>query len=383
MPSACPELIFVAGPQEGERAVLMTQLVGVGRAPDADVQLTELYVSRRQLQFQITHEGWVVENVTKKSLVRVNGKKLKVGKKIILDTGDLLSVGMETLILFVAPGDDPEEALAEYRNEVPPPEPTPVAVAAEQAPEADVSSAEAEPVAEAQGAPPPLPAGAAADAEEAPAAGGIEDDLTLGLTDEERDAAAEKQARIKKYATYGGVYLAVLIGGAVLLSGLGGRGTEERMGVPRLIPSEEISQMLSEPITGKPLVEPVAEQHLQKAKVYHREAEIQSGNLYKAVKHYKLYLAFSRRETFPTPELERQYTQALRRLIREITKKYKDSYALVQDRSFQLAMASYEELLRMVPAKEDPEPERQNKLFENIIKNITYMGTKLHKEDSW
>ena len=381
MPSACPELIFVAGPQEGERAVLLTQLVGVGRAPDADVQLTELYVSRRQLQFQLTHEGWVVENVTKKSLVRINGKKLKVGKKIILDTGDLLSVGMETLILFVAPGDDPEEALAEYRNEVPAPQPA--AVVAEQAPE----SLEAEPIAEAAAGEPQAaaPAAAAAEPEEAPAPApeSIEDNLMLGLTDEERDAATAKQARIKKYALYGGVYLAVLIGGAVLLSGLGGGGNEDRMGAPRLIPSEEISQMLSEPITGMPLVEPVAEQHLQKAKVFHREAEIQSGNLYKAVKHYKLYLAFSRRETFPTPELERQYTQALRRLIREVTKKYKDSYALVQDRSFRMALASYEELLRMVPAKEDPEPERHNKLFENIIKNITYLGTKLQKKDTW
>jgi len=375
MPSACPELIFVAGPQEGERAVLMTPVVGVGRSPDADVQLSELYVSRSQLQFQITHEGWVVENVAKKSLVRINGKKLKVGKKLILDTGDLLSVGMETQILFVAPGDDPEEALAEYRNEVPAPEPEPAAVVAEQPPE----SVEAEPVvAEPEAA---APVEAATESEEAPAAESIEDNLMLGLTDEERDAATEKQAKIKKYAIYGGVYLAVLIGGAVLLSGLGARGDGDRTGAPGLIPPDGISQILSEPILGMPLVEPVAEQHLQKAKVFHREAEIQSGNLYKAVKHYKLYLAFSRKETFPTPELERQYTQALRRLIREVTKKYKDSYALVQNRNYRLALASYEELLRMVPAKEEPKPEKDNKLFENIIENITYVGLKLHAED--
>jgi pSer/pThr/pTyr-binding forkhead associated (FHA) protein len=379
MPSACPELIFVAGPQEGERAVLMTQVVGVGRSPDADVQLTELYVSRRQIQFQLTHEGWIVENVAKKSLVRINGKKLKVGKKLILDTGDLLSVGMETQILFVAPGDDPEEALAEYRNETPAPDPE----AAVAAPSDE--SVKAEPIADTAPAEDEAPAREEppAESEEVPGED-LENDLMLGLTDEEREAATKKQARVKKLAMYGGVYLAVLIGAAVLLSGLGGRDRTNRVGVPRLIPTEEISQMLSEPITGKPLVEPVAQQHLQKAKVFHREAEIQSGNLYKAVKHYKLYLAYSRRETFPTPELERQYNQALRRLIREVTKKYKDSYVLVQDHSYTLALASYEELLRMVPAKEAPEPERFNKLFENTIKNITYLGAKLHKEeDDW
>jgi len=377
MPSACPELIFVAGPQEGERAVLMTQVVGAGRSPDADVQFTELYVSRRQLQFQITHEGWVVENVAKKSLAKINGKKLKVGKKLILDTGDLLSVGMETQILFVAPGDDPEEALAEYRNEAPAPGP---AAVVEEAP---AESVEAEPVGESTPAEreATVPAEVESEPEDAADDGNIEDDLTLGLTDEEREAAAEKQAKIKKYAVYGGVYLTVLIGGAVLLSGLKGGDDAGSMGAPRLIPPDQISQLLSEPITGKPSVAPVAAQHLEQAKVFHREAEIQSGNLYRAVKHYKLYLAFSRRETFPTPELERQYNQALRRLIREVTKKYQDSYALVQDRSYQMALASYEELLRMVPAKEEPEPEQDNKLFKNIIANITYMGTKLHKED--
>ena len=103
MPSTCPELIFVAGPQQGERAVLMSPVVGVGRSPDADVQLSELYVSRRQLQFAITHEGWIVENVAKKSRVRINGKKLKVGKKLILDTGDLLSV--ETFTIRTSEGE--------------------------------------------------------------------------------------------------------------------------------------------------------------------------------------------------------------------------------------------------------------------------------------
>ena len=74
MANARPELIFVAGPQAGERAVLMTNDVLVGRSPSADVHLEEHAASREQLRFQLTGEGWLMENLSAQG-TRINGRR--------------------------------------------------------------------------------------------------------------------------------------------------------------------------------------------------------------------------------------------------------------------------------------------------------------------
>ncbi len=66
-----PELIFVAGCQEGERSALMSNIAVVGRSQAADVQLREEYVSREQFRLTYTTDGWVVENLSDNP-VRIN-----------------------------------------------------------------------------------------------------------------------------------------------------------------------------------------------------------------------------------------------------------------------------------------------------------------------
>jgi len=114
MNGARPELIFLSGPQEGERAVLMTNVALLGRSAAADVRLKEDAVSREQVRFQLTSDGWLMENLSANGTV-VNGKRYRK-KKLLLDTGDVLLVGLETRVLYVSPGDDPEAALAAYRE---------------------------------------------------------------------------------------------------------------------------------------------------------------------------------------------------------------------------------------------------------------------------
>ena len=69
-----PELVFLSGPQAGERAVLMADIVEAGRSPSCDVHLTEQHASRRQMQFQLTPDGWAVENLSV-NRIRINGKR--------------------------------------------------------------------------------------------------------------------------------------------------------------------------------------------------------------------------------------------------------------------------------------------------------------------
>jgi pSer/pThr/pTyr-binding forkhead associated (FHA) protein len=124
MVSAMPELIFVSGPQQGERAVIMTGTAVLGRSPSADVKLLEEAASREHVRFQLTRDGWVMENLSANGTL-INGRRYKKDKKILLDTGDVMGIGLETRILYVSPGDDPEEALEDWRQANPPAQPRP------------------------------------------------------------------------------------------------------------------------------------------------------------------------------------------------------------------------------------------------------------------
>jgi len=359
-----PELIFVAGPQEGERAVLMRNVAIGGRSASADIQLTEQYVSRQQLQFELTHEGWIIENLTKNP-IRINSRKYKSGKKILLDTGDVVGVGMETQILFVAPGDDPEDALSAYRQEFP----VPAAGDAEpEAPEAPAKDAEAPP----DGAEsPPQP-------EDEPAAdGGGEQEAESQeeqeeRTEEDKQTALERKEKLKKYAIYGGVYVCLLAGGIFLL----GRLKTNPPAVARATPplrADEIAEILREKIEGKPRYIETADRHLARALVYHREIPMEPGNLYRTVKHFKLYLAFSGQASLPTAKLEQKYKDALAELIRQVCDQYRVAYQYEQNGNWKRALAAYMHLMKMVPAKEEPDPEPNNGVFNNVVKRITYV----------
>ena len=115
MAAARPELLFVRGPQAGQRVVLTTGQAVLGRSPECDVRLEEESASRRQVQFEMTAEGVVVENLSSQGTL-ISGKRYKSGKRVLLDTGDVLAAGAVTEILFVAAGDDPEAALTAYRQ---------------------------------------------------------------------------------------------------------------------------------------------------------------------------------------------------------------------------------------------------------------------------
>lgn len=139
-----PELIFVAGPQSGQRVVLSRPAAVLGRGGDADVLFSEEYVSRNQARYELLQAGPVLENLSARG-TWINGKRYKSGRQILLETGDLIGVGQATQILFVAAGGDSDAALAMYREYIatgkdafgrkprienaappPPPEPEPV-----------------------------------------------------------------------------------------------------------------------------------------------------------------------------------------------------------------------------------------------------------------
>ena len=203
-----PEIIFVNGPQRGHSEPLTADVVIVGRGADCDVRIGEQTVSRRQVRFELTYDGWVVENLSRNPIL-IDGRKYKAARRVILETGDVLAMGLSTEILFVSAGDSPAEALSELYRQRPELEP-------QQPPTAP----------DGQPAPPeePGPTTTQAVMQHSPT-----EAVVAGATAEQtaRPGGATleraRKAKIRKYAIFFGIYaVALIVGIIVLKSHVGG-----------------------------------------------------------------------------------------------------------------------------------------------------------------
>ena len=110
-----PQLVFVTGPQKGQRVVLGRPICVFGRGSEADVMLSEEFVSRLQFRYELLRAGATIENLSRKG-TWINGSKYKTGKKVLLDAGDVIGVGGQTQILFVPAGQDPRAAVDAWKT---------------------------------------------------------------------------------------------------------------------------------------------------------------------------------------------------------------------------------------------------------------------------
>jgi hypothetical protein len=113
-----PEFLFVAGPQAGQRVCLQKSQALLGRGGGADIMLSEEYVSRQHARYELLQAGPTIESLSEKGIY-VNGRRHKSGRKLLLETGDLVGLGQATELLFVAKGDDADAALAIYSQSNP------------------------------------------------------------------------------------------------------------------------------------------------------------------------------------------------------------------------------------------------------------------------
>jgi len=361
-------LIFVSGPQKGQRKALPGGIVRAGRSPSFGVHLTEDYVSREQMQFALTDDGWTVENLSVGNPTRINGKKYRTGRKVLLDTGDVLGAGMDTEILFVAPGDDAEEAYhawlaradaveapeapatAQVIGAVQPGDQTEKAVVVQPlAPEKPEEPAEAE---EEQ---PPEPAGE--------------------LTEEEEEARRRK-AKVKKYTILFGVYFAVIIGFFVVLSKLRPAGPDTPRGRPPELTKLDIDEIIESSRFNRRANELACQKALHEAVRLYRAKRVDDGNLYRSIKQFKLATAYNPTGTLYDPEHSRMFLDAKKELLRAVWETYEEALRQSHARAWRKASVLFEDLLRMIPAKDHP-AEQHNKLFDNIVDHSTYAKTQL------
>ena len=338
-----PELVFVSGPQLGERVVLTSNIVVIGRSPAADVQLTELHASREHVRFQLTRDGWIIENLSANGTL-VNGKRFKSRKKkILLDTGDVLGVGLETEILFVCPGDDTETALHAYRKTHPLP-----------TNETEKTSANEEP--SSVPAPQSIPESAAT----------------------EQAAKPERPtSKIRKYAIAYLIFLGLLVILFIILSSMRKNKGPSGRGV-QLLSDREIAEILSEIPRENPIpTRSVSE--LRKARSLYDNLPSKTGDLYRCVRSFNLYLGYKRKAVFDNVQDERNYQTVRDRLIGQVVKKYRNAWTFAQAKNWSNSLSGYEELLLMLP-----EPKSDNRVQERLLRNIrehiTYNRGKIPKK---
>lgn len=369
----CPELVFLAGPQQGRRVVVMGNAAVLGRGEEADIQAAEQYVSRQQLQFTLTHDGWVVENISSRP-IRINGKKYKRKKKVLLDTGDLIGVGVSTEILFVGPGDDPEDALREYRRSKlvlageQPQQPSPLPV-----------DAKADTAAPPAGGQPPAPASPAAAAAGGPelTAEPVEDE---GPATRQLESVASEETRRKrrKYVIFFAVDIAVFLALVIWLS-LGSNGTDgEAGGTPERLTREEIEAALT--ADRERVRNPArAELRLKEAQRHYGEIAWDPGALYRCVKAYKVSLAFSKQPTFDSFEDADKLREAEKLLVERVHRQYKRAWYLEEQYNWQDAQEAFEELLIMVPERDREDPAYE--FVRNVKAHREYINKHITRED--
>ena len=355
------QLVFVKGPQTGQRVSLQGERITAGRSSDCQLPLKEHYVSRRQMQLTRTPDGWILENLSTNGTM-VSGRRYKSDQQILLATGDLLGVGLETEILFVAEGDDPKEALAKYIQSQPAPEaPKP---AEPEAPPPDQP---------AEGELPPPPEDEMAPATE-----------SIASLSEVEVQAQQRKAKMKKYLALLAVSVAITIGVIALSTFVG---PTQVSGPSSGIPARLTADQIRAAITAIPTdVTPGATQaasELQLANQFFQN-HLLPGQLYACIRHYKFYKAYRGSAGFEDGHDERNYTTALdgdghgdpglvnavcnlydRACEDELAQRWADAYPL------------FVKLEKMVPA--EPDDPTYDKLLKNIIEHRKFVQVKMAK----
>ena len=315
------ELIFVAGPQKGERVSLTGSPLVAGRSAQAQIMLREESISRQQLLFETTADGWACQNMSPASRIRIGKRKYKAGKQLLLATGDAITVGVDTTLLFVAAGDDGDEAVWAWRGEHPESLPTPVPVATEEEDESAAPAEPAEPIAPPLPDTPFAPVPSIAVIQQSTAEEPEEQELT-----EQEQAIVARRAKVRKILIILSAYLA-LMGVFVVLLVLNRSGDDPGGGPTktRFLTDEQIEKAIAAPLTRSP--NPFsAKENLDRARSYYKSLNTLPKNMYLCVKHYRLYIAFQGGggRIFATTNDERQYDRAREMLTEEIQNLYGD-----------------------------------------------------------
>ena len=336
----CPELIFVAGPQTGQRVQLRQPAAILGRGGEADILLSEEYASRQQLRYEVLKAGPTLENLSSRG-TWINGKRFKKGKRVLVETGDLIGVGAQTQILFVGVGDDPDQALAAYKQAAggrdafgqrpapPAPQPPPPQADQDHPPQHDQTDQTGE------------------DREKRPS------EMTPG----ER-AELERKARQKKILI-GVAAWWVVVGVVIVLGALLRTGGPDADKVVPVLDESEIRRLLEDP--PKELI-PSRDDWLTRAmKLYDDHGLENPWKLSETVTAFKQALAYNGRSSFEAFEHQSRYRKTVERFTQEVTDRYANACGLEKKEDWTEARQAFTDILEILGDRN-----YKNPIFKNV-----------------
>lgn len=340
-----PELLVIAGPDEGRRIRLESLPVRMGRSAKTQVQLKDQFASREQVEFGRGPDGFIVTVLSSKGQA-INDEIYKRGKQVLLASGDVLKIGVETEILFAAPGDDVDEvhaALLQRRQGEPAPAEHPESAEEERPP-----------------APPPEPERIWAAGPEAET-GGEQDRVDPGHADA-IEARRKRNRIIMGLAIYAG---AMLLGGLALKVLLGDPERDPRAGMPPKFSQDQIAAALSPaPEDALPSFTRASEALDEARELYVQRQE--PGNRYRSIAAYNEYMAYAPATSLPELTDQTHYSSMREQLLQEIVALYYNGYAAMQAGRWAEAQGRFNQIRREVP---DP----ANPLYRNVINSLDYI----------
>lgn len=343
-----PQLIFLSGPDGGRTVKLDVMPVTIGRASNCGLKLNEQYASREQAEFSQSSDGVVVENLSSRGTV-INGKTYKRGKGVLLGTGDVLGIGLETEVLFVACGDDPDIALATLKTQ-------------RDADLADKKAREEKPKKEKKKAPPveePLASPAKELTEE------LEEDQHQALTPGQK-AEQERGKRRRRLMIILGGYMGLMVVAFIFLS-IYLKGDTGQAGVkrPARMTHEEIKVAL-EKAEDEPAGSVMAAAALDAARRKFAQLSLSAQNPFECVSQYKRYLVLSGRSGFESASDLTSYNTAMDNLMADVTSAYDKGYAASQQERWSEANKQFHKVLELVP-------DSRNGVYMSVIDHLGYI----------
>jgi hypothetical protein len=103
-----PYIVVKSNGQEVDRRELDRGLV-IGRAPDCDVKVHDILLSRRHCRLQPCDDGWIIQDLQSKNGTGLNGER--IGSPRVLRDNDVIRFGRSKIIFHAGL---PEEDLANY-----------------------------------------------------------------------------------------------------------------------------------------------------------------------------------------------------------------------------------------------------------------------------
>jgi len=319
---------------------------------------------------------------------------------VLLESGDFIEVGAETRLLFVSPGDDPENVLDDYLERTgQKPEPRPVlppVMEYENGEDAGIDSTgnhgtiPANPMEEAAAASVPSFLEGVKDAPGSitesgdPGTRGTE---SLSLEEVEQQ---EKRAKVKKYMMAGAVYLCVMVvvfGLVFMLHENKGNGRRSSLkDYPEQPDASRLRDVFGSSLKFDTTIPSrrKAEEYLQEARSSYRLKDFEPEKLYLCVKYYRLYVAHIPEGVFQDTEDEKRYKEMLKELVNDVDQMLRKIFLLVKQRNWTEARNKMNYLLddKIPRWARNGDPEVQAMVENRFIPAIEYIQQKCGIDES-